>query len=908
MEMSDKQKNHFVGLTEKEVEQSRAKHGNNILTPPKKESVWSQFLEKFKDPIIRILLIALLLSVGISCYQFYTGEEGANVFLEPLGIFVAVMLATCVGFWFELRANKAFDILNQVNDDTLVKVIRDGNVNQVPKKDVVVDDIVLLETGEEVPADGELLETVGLQINESTLTGEPVVKKTTVEASFDPDATYPSNHAMRGTTVIDGHGIMRVFNVGDATEYGKVFVAAQIDDSVKTPLNKQLDGLGSLITKVSYCIAALIIIGRLLIYFFDMPETFDWLHFGSYLLNTVMIAVTLIVVAVPEGLPMSVTLSLAMSMKRMLATNNLVRKMHACETMGAATFICTDKTGTLTQNQMRVYKTNFFGLSDDQKLGDDAMSNLIREGISVNSTAYLDFSEADKVRALGNPTEGALLLWLNDNQVNYLPIRESADIVEQLTFSTERKYMATVVNSPSLGKKVLYVKGAPEIVLSLCKEVIGDVDRKAIEAQLLAYQNQAMRTLGFAYYVLEDDNSPFEEGRVKTKNLTYLGIAAISDPVRKDVPMAMKESLDAGISVIIVTGDTPGTAKEIARQIGLWTDKDGDRNHLTGLEFAALSDEELKERILDLKIMSRARPMDKSRLVKLLQEKGQVVAVTGDGTNDAPALNAAHVGLSMGDGTSVAKEASDITILDNSFSSITRAVMWGRSLYQNIQRFILFQMTINVAACLIVLIGAFLGTESPITVTQMLWVNLIMDTFAAMALASLPPTERVMKDKLRKTTDFIITKSMAHAICSVGLGFVLVLFGLLQYFKHMDITSLTQFNLSDFFSNIFNFTSNPEGLSPYELSLFFTIFVMLQFWNMFNAKAFYTKKSAFKDMTKSKGFLLIAFIILIGQIIIVTIGGQMFNVVPLKPMDWLLMIASTSIVLWVGEIMRLFKK
>ncbi|MCB9018310.1 MAG: calcium-translocating P-type ATPase, PMCA-type [Paludibacteraceae bacterium] len=902
------QKNHQVGLSTSEVSESRAQYGSNVLTPPKKASVWSQFMEKFQDPIIRILLIALLLSVGISFYQYYTGEEGASVFLEPLGILVAVMLATCVGFWFELRANKAFDILNQVNDDTLVKVIRDGNVNQVTKKDIVVGDVVLLETGEEVPADGELVETVGLQINESTLTGEPVVRKTVVEADFDEDATYPSNHVMRGTTVIDGHGIVRVLKVGDATEYGKVFVAAQIDDSVKTPLNKQLDGLGSLITKVSYLIAALILIGRMFVYFYGMDHAFDWLHFGSYLLNTVMIAVTLIVVAVPEGLPMSVTLSLALSMKRMLATNNLVRKMHACETMGAATFICTDKTGTLTQNQMRVYETNFYGLGTDQKLQEDRMGGLIKEGISVNSTAYLDFSDSQKVRALGNPTEGALLLWLNDSGVNYLSIRENADVVEQLTFSTERKYMATVVNSPILGRKVLYVKGAPEIVLSLCKQVEGNVDRTEIEGQLLDYQNKAMRTLGFAYQVLTDDAEVFVDGRVKVDNLTYLGVVAISDPIRKDVPMAVRECLDAGISVVIVTGDTPGTAKEIGRQIGLWTEKDGDLNHLTGVEFASLSDEELEKRVLDLKIMSRARPMDKARLVKLLQKKGQVVAVTGDGTNDAPALNAAHVGLSMGDGTSVAKEASDITILDNSFSSITRAVMWGRSLYQNIQRFILFQMTINVAACIIVLIGAFLGTESPITVTQMLWVNLIMDTFAAMALASLPPTERVMRNKPRKTTDFIINRPMAYTICGVGLMFVLLLFGLLQYFKHEDVTSLSDFSIASFLFNYFNFISVPEGLSPYELSMFFTVFVMLQFWNMFNAKAFYTGKSAFSCMVGSKGFLLIALVILVGQVVIVTIGGKMFNVVPIKPMDWVLIVASTSVVLWIGELFRLFRK
>jgi Ca2+-transporting ATPase len=805
-------------------------------------------------------------------------------------------LATVVGFCFELSANKKFEILNQVNDDTLIKVIRSGNICQIPKREVVVDDIVILETGEEVPADGELLEAISLQINESTLTGEPVIRKTTESADFASDATYPSNQALRGTTIVDGHGIMRVQKVGDATEYGSVYKGAQIDSSIETPLNKQLNRLADLITKGSYGIAGLIIIGRLISYFVGMGS-FDWVHFGGYLLNTIMIAVTVIVVAVPEGLPMSVTLSLALSMKRMLSTGNLVRKMHACETMGAATVICTDKTGTLTQNQMKVYETKFYGMEGD--------ADLIHEGMAVNSTAYLDFSDSSRVKALGNPTEGALLLWLNYRGINYLPIRESARVIEQLTFSTERKYMATLVDSPLLKKRVLYIKGAPEIVLDLCTTVAGS--RESIHAQLLDYQSKAMRTLGFAYRILEDESLPISNGTLTTSSLTFLGIVAISDPVRTEVPSAVSECLSAGISIKIVTGDTPGTAKEIGRQIGLWLPTDTDLHHLTGSEFAELDDRALMDRITDLKILSRARPLDKQRLVQLLQQKGEVVAVTGDGTNDAPALNAAQVGLSMGDGTSVAKEASDITILDNSFSSITRAAMWGRSLYKNIQRFILFQMTINVAACLIVLIGAFIGTESPLTVTQMLWVNLIMDTFAALALASLPPDSGVMKERPRKTTDHIITGSMAKSILSVGLTFVVLLFGLVQYFKHADISSLTQFNIRDFGISFFDFSSG-NGLSSYELSLFFTIFVMLQFWNMFNARAFMTGKSAFASLSQCKGFLMIALVIIAGQCLIVTVGEDMFNVTRLHAVDWLLIIGCTSPVLWFGELFRLLGK
>ena len=873
--------------------------------------MWKQFLETFSDPIIKILLVALVLSVGVACYQFFSGAEPASVFLEPVGILVAILLATCVGFAFEVSANKKFEILNQVNDDTMVQVIRGGNICEIPRRDVVVGDVVVLNTGEEIPADGVLLDAVSLQVNESTLTGEPLISKTTVEAEFKPDATYPSNHVLKGTTVVDGHGVMEVKAVGDKTEYGKVYEGSQIDNKVETPLNRQLSRLGDLITWASYAIAALIIIGRLTLYFTRLEGAVDWLAAGSYILNTIMIAVTVIVVTVPEGLPMSVTLSLALSMKSMLKANNLVRKMHACETMGAATVICTDKTGTLTRNQMNVYKANFYGLGDALP-ADDELGNLIREGIAVNSTAFLDYADPEHIKALGNPTEGALLLWLHGQGVNYLDLRENARVLEQLTFSTERKYMATVVDSPLLGKKVLYVKGRWN-VLGNCATVRtpnGETDaaamRPAIEEQLLAYQNQAMRTLGFAYRILDDDAPVFQDGKLARHDLVYLGITAISDPVRDDVPQAVKDCMDAGISIKIVTGDTPGTAREIGRQIGLWTEADTPDRLMTGVEFERTPDGELLDRVMDLKIMCRARPMDKERLVKLLQRKGQVVAVTGDGTNDAPALNAAQVGLSMGDGTTVAKEASAITILDNSFMSISRAVMWGRSLYRNIQRFIVFQMTINVAACLIVLIGAFLGTESPLTVTQMLWVNLIMDTFAALALASLPPDERVMRDPPRKTTDHIITRPMGRDILGVGILFVAFLFGLLQYFKHADITSLTQFSVSGYLGSYLDFSSPEHALTPYELSLFFTVFVLLQFWNMFNAKAFNTHRSAFARMGASiGGFGLVALLILAGQYLIVTFGGKMFNVVPLSWTDWGLILAGTSIVLWIGEFIRM---
>lgn len=898
----------YTGLTEAEVLKSREKYGENVLTPPARTPMWKLFLEKFSDPIIRILLVALLLSIAVSVYHVATGEAGASALFEPAGIALAILLATVVGFLFEMSAAKKFDILNQVNDDLPVKVVRGGHIVEIPKREVVVGDIVMLNAGDEIPADGILLSAVSVQVNESSLTGEPMATKTTVEADFDKDATYPSNAVMNGSTMLGGYGVMQVTQVGDATEYGKVYTGSQIENNTQTPLDKQLNTLASFITKASYVIAAIIFVARTVIYLTDHP-VLDWLSFGSYLLSTAMIAVTVIVVAVPEGLPMSVTLSLAMSMKRMLANNNLVRKMHACETMGAATVICTDKTGTLTQNQMRVSEAAFDYASDSN------IKAIIAEGIAANSTAHLD-EGANGVKVLGNPTEGALLLWLADQGVDYAELRNRAHVVEQLTFSTERKYMATVVDSPLLNHRVVYVKGAPEYVMNFCSQMVTaqglvpmESSRPGVEAKLLQYQNQAMRTLGFAYALVGPDEPYFIAGHLSPHiRLTFLGVTAIADPVRKEVPEAVAECLNAGIKVKIVTGDTPATAREIARQISLWKPEDGDRNIITGTEFANLSDKELLERIPDLKVIARARPMDKERLVKLLQSQDEVVAVTGDGTNDAPALNAAQVGLSMGDGTSVAKEASDITIIDNSFGSITKAVLWGRSLYRNIQKFILFQMTINVAACLIVLLGAFLGTESPLTVTQMLWVNLIMDTFAALALASLPPDERVMRDKPRHLNDNIVTRAMGKGIIGTGIAFVLLLFGLLQYFKHVDVTSIAQFDLSLFLANFFNFSPVHEGLTRYELTLFFSIFVFLQFWNMFNAKAFGNVQSAFSRLNTCKGFLWVTLIILAGQIFIVSVGGALFSVTPLQLMDWVYIFAATSIVLWIGEIYRLIRR
>lgn len=954
-------KKQLSGLTDSEVLESRKIHGTNLLTPPPKASIWKLFFEKFEDPIIRILLIAAFLSLGIS----FVHRE----FAETIGIFFAIFLATGVAFWFELDANKKFDLLNKINDETLVKVIRNGNICEVAKSAIVVGDLVLLATGDEIPADGRLVEAVTLQINESSLTGEPVISKTIHEADFDEEATYPSNMVFRGTTVVDGHGITEITVVGDGTEYGKVANESAKISGETTPLNIQLDGLAKLIGVVGFILAgvtflvlfikgiltgettftltqkistSLVILsslaalvkvwvpilydglgfvnpayktpgiihrgswfrwfitgailfgvatGILFIAGIDLTRAEAWvsLETAGKILNYFMVSVTLIVVAVPEGLPMSVTLSLALSMRRMLQSNNLVRKMHACETMGATTVICTDKTGTLTQNKMQVHQANFFGITD-QRLNDSKLSDIIRSTISVNSTAYLDFSDPHNVHVIGNPTEGALLLWLHDQGVNYLEIRNDQKIAEQLTFSTERKYMATIL-AYGEGKKILLVKGAPEIVLDLCgtvqladKTVPSAEFKPEVDRLLLAYQNQAMRTLGFAYEIFEDDKPRISDGKVMSSNLIYIGIAAISDPVREDVPAAVAECLNAGIDIKIVTGDTPGTAREIGRQIGIWKEEAGDDQLITGNEFAALTDDEAALRIRKLTIMCRARPTDKQRLVQLLQKSGAIVAVTGDGTNDAPALNFAHVGLSMGSGTSVAKEASDITLLDDSFKSIATAVMWGRSLYQNIQRFILFQLTINVTAMVIVLLGSIFGHELPLTVTQMLWVNLIMDTFAAAALASLPPNTNVMQNKPRKNEAFIITPLMRSYILWTGFIFVVLLLFLL-----------------------YHFTVNGE-ISRYDLSRFFTIFVMLQFWNLFNAKAFASGNHAFHKIHKSTGFVITVALILAGQFLIVTFGKDVFRTVPLRTGDWIGIFLSTSVVLWLGELGRLLNR
>ena len=843
------------GLSDKEVAESRQRHGENVLTPPERTSLWRLYIDKYNDPIIKILLVAATISLGLAVIE--------NDFVEAIGIFLAIFFATTVGFYFERDAAKRFDELTALGEEQPVKVVRNGHVVEVPRREIVVDDIVVLGVGDEVPADGILFEAVDLQIDESTLTGEPIISKF-VEVKHD-GATYPSNLALRSTMVMNGSGKMRVTSVGDATEIGKVATKATELTAVKTPLNLQLDRLAKLISKVGSAVSVLAFVGFLGHDILTNPlwSTSEYLKMAEVVLKYFMMAVTLIVMAVPEGLPMAVTLALALNMRRMLKSNNLVRKLHACETMGAVTVICTDKTGTLTENKMQVGEMM---VRHDNGLLDIAMA--------MNSTA-----ELDEGKTIGNPTEAALLLWLREKGTDYTKLRQGDRIVWQLPFSTEHKYMATIADME--GKRLLFVKGAPEIVMAHCN--LTAEEQKDIQRQLFDYQNKAMRTLAFAYKELPDT---VEECRLKEgdNNLTLQAIAAISDPLREEVPGAVMECQSAGIDVKIVTGDTSATAIEIARQIGIWTDRLPDGAQITGPDFAALSDEEAFQRVTALKVMSRARPTDKQRLVNMLQKHGEVVAVTGDGTNDAPALNHAHVGLSLGSGTSVAKNASDMTLIDDSFSSIVKAVQWGRSLYRNIQRFIFFQLVVNVTALLLVLGGSMIGTELPLTITQMLWVNLIMDTFAAMALASLPPESEVMKDKPRKQTDFIINRNIAWAIGIVGLLFFGLMFGLLYYFERV------------------------AGVSAEELTVFFTIFVMLQWWNLFNAKSLGSRRSAFHKFLSDRGLLFVLFIILAGQWLIVELGGKMFRTVPLDIETWLWIILGTSPVMIVGEILRRIRR
>ncbi len=852
------------GLTDSEVSKSRQEHGENTLTPPKRTPLWKLYLDKYKDPIIKILLVAAVISLALACIN---GE-----FIESVGIILAIVLATTIGFWFEMDAAKKFNVLTALGEESPVKVRRDGKVVEVARKDIVVGDVVIIEVGDEIPADGTLIESTDLQIDESSLTGEPIITKHADPEKNDTEATYASSKVLRSTMVMNGRGTYQVTEVGDATEIGKVSRASTEITAVKTPLNLQLDKLAKLISKfgIGISVAAFIIFltRDIVLDSEGIWASTDYLRMAETVLQYFMMAVTLIVMAVPEGMPMAVTLSLALNMRRMLKNNNLVRKLHACETMGAVTVICTDKTGTLTQNKMQVADMKQY----------DADDALFRSAIALNTTAHLD-EEGGK--GIGNPTEVALLLWLEKNGVDYRALRKDEDIEAQLPFSTERKYMATIGKIG--GRRILMVKGAPEIVASFCD--IAPEARQEIGDRLRGYQNQAMRTLAFAYRVLADGEQADMAAVAAGPKLTFQAVTAISDPIRLDVPDAVKQCVSAGINVKIVTGDTSATAIEIARQIGIWNAETPAEAQITGPDFAALSDDEAYQRVAKLRVMSRARPTDKQRLVNLLQKRGEVVAVTGDGTNDAPALNHAHVGLSLGSGTSVAKEASDMTLLDDSFGSIVNAVMWGRSLYRNIQRFLYFQLIVNVTALLLVLGGSVIGTELPLTVTQILWVNLIMDTFAALALASLPPSREVMKDKPRKQSDFIITRGMAQGIIIIGLAFFAVLFAFLIHCNQ-----------------------SAGDLHVHELSIFFTTFVMLQFWNLFNAKSFGSNHSAFHAFTHDNGLLLVLAIILGGQWLIVTFGGKMFRTDPLSLQEWLVIIAATSPVMWIGEIWRGIKR
>lgn len=936
----------FVGLSASQVVESRRIHGENVLTPPPRDPWWKLFFEKFRDPIIRILSVAAAIAIIIGIFDGH--------YLEGVGIVLAIFLATFMSFINEYRAGKEFDILNRVNDDMLVKVIRDGNVTSIPKRDVVVGDIVIVDRGDEIPSDGVLLETVSLSVNESSLTGEPLTRKHCDISSDNGTHTYPINRVYKSTVVVEGHGIFETTAVGDKTEIGVTAreAAASFDDP--TPLTIQLHKLSDFISSTAFILAisifvilafidifkaelgldanqrfvfgtivvtivamlakfwlpslsflvgsiglkwnipnpfnkykgsSLLISASLGVFvllasfaiglfwgidFFDVRDWFS-LKILSVLLNYFMVSMTLIVVAVPEGLAMSVTLSLAYSMRKMTAANNLVRRMQATETMGAATVICTDKTGTLTQNQMAVLEWHFV---DGTRINTDSFdAKIIGYSMAVNSTAHLDFN-GKEIKMVGNPTDAALLLWLNGQGVDYRAIRDNFEVEFQRPFSSELKYMLTFGYAQDSGKKLLLVKGAPEIVLamSVVDEKITGLSKSIVEE----YQKKSLRAIAFAYR--EFLSGDFNEDNIPA-DLKFIGFVGIADPVRPDVADAVKSCQAAGIDVKMVTGDNIVTASAIGRQVNILPDG-ANKQVISGPEFEALPDKLAAEQVGNLKIMYRARPADKLKLVRLLQEKGDVVAVTGDGTNDAPSLNRANVGFAMGSGTQVAKEASDIILLDDSFASIVNAVRWGRTLYYNIQKFLFFQLTINLLALAVVLAGPFTGITLPLTVSQMLWVNLIMDTFAALALATEPPHSAIMDYPPRRKAEFIITRSIGKGIAFTA-GFLFVV-----------LMALLQFMRAD------------GNIDSYELTLFFNVFVMFQFWNLFNARVFGQDISAFRGLSKNKSFIFIAFLIVIGQVAIVQFGGTFFRTVPLSLRDWVLVVIFSSIILWAAEFIK----
>lgn len=823
--------NSLRGLSDYGVKLRRELHGSNVLTPPKRNPWYILFFEKFKDPLIQILSVAAVIALVLGVIK--------SEYLEPIGIIAAILLAVTIGFINEYSASKKFDILTTSSDDTLVKVRRNGVITQAARKDLVVDDIVLLEAGEEIPADIRIYESYNLKVNESVLTGESkaVTKKPKHPDDEDMKSTYPSWLLLRGTIIEEGSAVGVVEAVGDNTAFGQTArKAAEITD-VETPLNKQLNGLADLINKIAFGAAGFLILALLVRYFF-IEQAYvgqDWMQITNDLLSFLMIAVALIVVAVPEGLPMAVTLALAYSMKRMSKANNLVRKMHACETLGATTLILTDKTGTLTENRMEV------------------VTEIIphREYITinalVNSTAYVN---GDKT--IGNPTEGAIIKLMDVGDL-LGDMRRDNPLVFRLDFSSKTKFMMSVIKQGDIF--ISLVKGAPEVVRDMCSatDVVGEVEE----------QRKGRRVIGFAY----KESMTLEDAQ-KLNEFTYNGFMAIEDPIRKDVPDAVRAAKEAGIKVKIITGDNPATASEIARQARISNRPQA----MAGIDIRNKTNPyDSVTGITSIDVFARTKPEDKQTLVKEFQALGEVVAMTGDGTNDAPALNHAEVGIAMNNGTDVAKEAADIILLDNSFPSIILGIKWGRSLYKNIQHFILFQLTINVVAILIACIGPFIGVDLPFTVTQMLWVNLIMDTFAALALATEPANDAVMKDKPRSPKAFIITKQMWYEIFGVGIVFFVFLVALL-YTKAVSLTE------------------------------FFTIFVLLQWWNLFNARVFGQRRSIFDGLLKNPAFVGVTLVILVGQFLIVQYGGAMFRTEPLPMETWGLILIGTSVVTVIREL------
>jgi len=826
------------GLSSAQIQEMQNRFGKNELTPPPRLPLWKLYLKNFEDPIIRILLVAVIISALVAAL------EGSGL-LDTIGIALAVILATTIAFLTEYKSNREFDALNAMCDDTGIKVIRDGQARTIRMRDVVVGDIILLEAGDAVPADGILVHEAHFEADESAFTGEN-----------EPVRKNSEDTLLKGTWVTAGRGTMIATAVGDATRMGEIAASITRGERPETPLQVKLRVLAGQISRFGYAMAGLIVISLLAKGIVTGLPT-DPLELVRFLLDIAIFAVIIIVVSVPEGLPVSVTVSLALTMRKMTRAYSLVRRMIACETIGSVTTICTDKTGTLTRNLMEVVASSILTPEYENKTPDDP-AGWVTLNAGVNSTAELEPREGELI-TVGNSTEGALLRWLSRAGIDYHQIRRAYFPISQALFDSRRKEMRTVISIE--GRYYLLVKGAPEVVAASCSSAPDLTPVKNLAGR-------AMRTLAFAH---AETGSPEDS----TPTLIWDGYVGIRDEIRSDVPSAVATCRSAGISIAMVTGDSPETAAAIAKETGILTNG----TVITGPEFRDLSPEKQQALAPQIEVMARSAPHDKLLLVKALQANGEVVAVTGDGTNDAPALRSADVGLAMGiAGTEVAREASDIILLDDSFPTIERAVWWGRALFENIQRFLMFQLTINISAAFLSFIAPLLGYPAPFSVIQLLWINIIMDSLAALALCSESPHPALMEKKPIPRTSSVLTPYMIRAILCTAFVYIIVgIGGIIFGLPYMN--------------------------SPAEqATAFFTGFVLAQVWNGINCRGINGIMPSF--IRGNPAFFVIMGSIILIQFLIVQFGGAVFGTVPLSVFQWIVLLLGTLPVLLIWPALR----